>query len=157
MSTKKCIVCQCRVIHEKSSDKENGITLFGVPKNIVEKWKDAIPYLLTSFWWVRYWKVKGDFKCFLPIFKMATKAWFISQANVTRQWLSPRINKETGRRKWSNCKKVCIKKKKVLTDLVPNPGKQSNVARSCHQTFGNQNKYQSVWVIIILVSKLRQN
>ena len=42
MSTKKCIVHQCRVIHEKSSDKENGITLFGVPKNFVEKWKDAI-------------------------------------------------------------------------------------------------------------------
>jgi hypothetical protein len=37
-----------RVIHEKSSDKENGITLFGVPKNFVEKWKDAIPYLNKS-------------------------------------------------------------------------------------------------------------
>ena len=48
MSTKKCIGRQCRVIHEKSSDKENGITLFGVPKNFVEKWKDAITYLKKS-------------------------------------------------------------------------------------------------------------
>ncbi|KZS10434.1 Uncharacterized protein APZ42_025101 [Daphnia magna] len=48
MSRNKCIVRQCRVTHEKSSDKENGITFFGVPKNFVEKWKDAILYLNKS-------------------------------------------------------------------------------------------------------------
>ena len=48
MSRNKCIVCQCRVKHEKSSDKENGITLFVVPKNNVEKQKDAIPFLNKS-------------------------------------------------------------------------------------------------------------
>jgi hypothetical protein len=30
------------------SDKENGITLFCVPTNFVEKWKDAIPFFNKS-------------------------------------------------------------------------------------------------------------
>ena len=36
------IIPHCRVISDYSSDKENGITYFCVPKNSIDKWKEAI-------------------------------------------------------------------------------------------------------------------
>ncbi|KZR95850.1 Uncharacterized protein APZ42_010146 [Daphnia magna] len=44
----KCVVHPCRDTYNSSRDKENGVTLFSVPKNFVEKWKEVIPYLNKS-------------------------------------------------------------------------------------------------------------
>ncbi|KAI9553651.1 hypothetical protein GHT06_021577 [Daphnia sinensis] len=38
----------CRDTYNSSRDKENGVTLFSVPKNFVKKWKEVIPHLNKS-------------------------------------------------------------------------------------------------------------
>ncbi|XP_045030417.1 uncharacterized protein LOC123472614 [Daphnia magna] len=149
MSRNKCIVRQCRVTHEKSSDKENGITFFGVPKNFVEKWKDAIPYLNKSshvcsrhFDESNIEKGKEILNVFYPFSRWQLKPGsYPKRMLLDSDYPQELIRKRAGGSD-QLAKKFVLKKRKVLTDLVQNPGKQSNVARHCHQTFSNQNKYQ---------------
>ena len=118
-------------------------------QNFVEKWKDAIPYLNKSSHVCSRHFDESDIekgKEILNVFHPFSR-WQLKPGSFPKRMLldcdypPELIRKRTGESDQS-AKKFVSKKWKVLTDLVQNPGIQSNVARSCHHTFGNQNKYQ---------------
>jgi hypothetical protein len=149
MSSKKCVVRQCRDAHENSSDKENGITLFGVPKNFVDKWKDAIPYLSKSSHVCSRHFDESDIekgKEILNVFHPFVR-WQLKPGSYPKRMLLDSDYPQELKRKRAGgsdqlTKKLSTKKRKVLTDLVQNTGKQGNLATYFHQTCGSQDKYQ---------------